>query len=152
VPDHRIVARTIVCLRTATQIASDFGSSNIACKLCMFLVAEYLQTRQTELLSSLLTTVKHELNNDMQVVVVNAELAEILMKSGGDVIRTVSNIVKAASAANICINQLSVFNATNQVVKTTVDLNLLLRQCASQLREKLPHNANFRLELDRLPG
>lgn len=107
--------------------------------------------RQTEALVSLLMTVKHELNNDMQVVVGNAELAEILVSTGGDVKKPVSNIVKAASAAIVHIDQLSVFNATNQAVRTAVDLNAILRQSAARLTEQLPQNANVRLELDRLP-
>jgi signal transduction histidine kinase len=106
---------------------------------------------QTEALASLLTTVKHELNNDMQVVVGNAELAEILMKSGDDVKRPVSNIVKAAAAAIVRIDQLSIFNATDQVAKTAVDLNSILRHSAARLNDQLPQNANLRLELDRLP-
>jgi signal transduction histidine kinase len=107
--------------------------------------------RQTEASLSLLTTVKHELNNDMQVVVGNAELAEILMESGGDVKKTISNIVGAASAAIVRIDQLSVFNMTNQMVKTAVDLNAILRQSAARLTKELPNKGNVRLELACLP-
>ncbi|MFT5045388.1 MAG: signal transduction histidine kinase [Porticoccaceae bacterium] len=112
---------------------------------------QHTSTGQTEALASLLTTVKHELKNDMQVVVGNAELAEILMKSGGDVKKSVSNVVKAAAAAIVRIDQLSIFNATDQVAKTAVDLNAILRHSAARLSDQLPQNANLRLELDRLP-
>ena len=37
------------------------------------------------------------------------------------------------------------------MVKTTFDLNAILRQHAAQMTEELPQNSNFRLELDHLP-
>lgn len=112
---------------------------------------EHIASRQTQALVSLLATVKHELNNDMQVVVGNAELAEIQLKSGKDLEKSVSNIRNAVSAAIVRIEQLSVFNCTNQVVKTTFDLNAILRQHAAQMTEELPLNSNLQLELDYLP-
>lgn len=136
--------------------------------LALFLIVVYILLRQvhrrqltrirvsTDLqmagMASLLSTVRHELNNDMQVVVGNAELAGILIKSGGDAKATVSHIATAASAAIVRINQLSVFNATNPVPKTPVNLNAILRQSAARLTEKLSRNTVVRLELDRLPG
>ena len=110
-----------------------------------------ISSHQNQALVSLLATVRHELNNDMQVVVGNAELAEILLKSGKDSEKSVTNIRNAASAAIVRIEQLSVFNATNQVVKTTFDLNAILRQHTAQMTEELPKNSNFRLQLDHLP-
>lgn len=107
---------------------------------------------ETDALASLLITVKHELNNEMQVVVGNAELAEVLLRSGADVEKPVSSIVRAASAAIVRIDQLSVFDVSNRVLQEPVDLNSILRQSAAQLTKDLPPDVKVRLELARLPA
>jgi len=107
--------------------------------------------RQSEALRSLLEVVMHELNNDMQVVVGNAELAEMLMASGKDVKKPVSNIAMAASSAISHLNQLSVCHANRQASKVGYDLNALLTQSAAQLNDQQLPNAKFQLELEQPP-
>lgn len=110
-----------------------------------------LVDRQTDAMISMFTSVKHELNNDMQVVVGNAELAEIMTASGADVSKPLGNIAKAANAAVSRIEQLSVFSAVNELAKVPVDINAMFRQCSAELKELLPHNVSIRLELERIP-
>ncbi len=110
-----------------------------------------LVDRQTDAMISMFTSVKHELNNDMQVVVGNAELAEIMTASGADVSKPLGNIAKAANAAVSRIEQLSVFSAVNELAKVPVDVNAMFRQCAAELNELLPDNITIRLELERIP-
>ena len=108
-------------------------------------------THQADALAALLSTAKHELNNDMQVIVGNAELAGILMNSGGSVEKPISHISKAASAAIVRIEQLLVFNSSKNTAATAVDLNAIFRQSAALFMEELP-DSTLRLELDRLPS
>lgn len=110
-----------------------------------------LVERQTDAMISMFTSVKHELNNDMQVVVGNAELAEIMTASGADVSKPLGNIAKAANAAVSRIEQLSVFSAVNELAKVPVDVNAMFRQCSAELDELLPDNVSIRLELERIP-
>jgi len=107
--------------------------------------------RQTEALVSMLIGVKHELNNDMQVVVGNSELAEILLAAGDDVRKPVQNIARAATSAVSKIEQLSMFSALNQLSKSPIDLNAIFRECSAEIASDLPSNVVLRLELEKLP-
>ena len=108
-------------------------------------------THQTDALAALLSTVKHDLNNDMQVIVGNAELAGILMNSGGSVEKPISHISKAASAAMVRIEQLLVFTSSKNTAATAIDLNAIFRKSAALFIEEMPEST-VRLELDRLPS
>lgn len=114
-------------------------------------------TRQAELrqqhldaMISMFSSVRHMLNNDMQVVLGNAELAEIVADSGGDARKPVKNITLAANDAIERIEQLSAFNATGQVAWKAVDLSATLRESMAKLSADLPPIVNLRLELDTL--
>ncbi len=107
--------------------------------------------RQTEALVSMMIGVKHELNNDMQVVVGNSELAEILLAAGDDVKKPVQNIARAATSAVSKIEQLSMFSALNKSTKSLVDLNAIFRECSAEIASELPSNVVLRLELEKLP-
>jgi len=55
---------------------------------------------QLDAMFNMIGTVKHKLNNDMQVVLGNAELAEILIDAGGNASKAVHNVSDAAYNAN----------------------------------------------------
>lgn len=105
---------------------------------------------QLDAMLSMFSGVKHKLNNDMQVVLGNAELAEILVKAGGDAYKPVQNITAAANQAVERIEQLSVFGSTGRPNLTSVDLNAMFRQCMAKMAEELPPIVTLRLELEPL--
>lgn len=107
--------------------------------------------RQLDAMTSMFSAVKHDLNNDMQVVVGNAELAEILINSGSDVEKPISNISSAASIAIERIEQLSVFNATARPALLAIDLNAVLRQSMAKLVNEVPAIVTLKMELSYLP-
>ena len=106
--------------------------------------------QQVDAMISMFSSVKHMLNNDMQVVLGNAELAEIVVKSGGDLHKPVHNISLAANDAIERIEQLSAFNATGQVAWQPVDLNATLRESMAKLAAEIPPIVNLKLELANL--
>ena len=99
---------------------------------------------------NMLSTVKHKLNNDMQVVLGNAELAEILINSGGNVTKPVQNISAAANDAIERIEQLSVFGSSGCTNPKPIDLNATLRESMARLATEMPSSVNLRLELNPL--
>jgi len=105
---------------------------------------------QLDALLGMFRGVKHKLNNDMQVVLGNAELAEILINTGGDTTRPVQNITAAANDAVERIEQLSVFGSTCFTNPGPVDLNSVLRETMAKLSEELPLEVALRLELEHL--
>jgi len=107
--------------------------------------------RQLDAMISMFSAVKHDLNNDMQVVVGNAELAENLISSGGDIQKPVSNITNAASIAIERIAQLSVFNSTAKPLLSAVDLNSTLRESMARLINEIPAIVTVKMELEHLP-
>lgn len=107
--------------------------------------------RQLDAMLSMFSAVKHDLNNDMQVVVGNAELAELLITTGGDIQKPVTNITDAASVAIQRIEQLSVFNSSLEPALSAIDLNSVLRECMAKIVGEIPALVTLRLELQRLP-
>lgn len=107
--------------------------------------------RQLDAMLSMFSAVKHDLNNDMQVVVGNAELAGILIENKGDVRQPVTKITDAANMAIERIEQLSVFSAARDTMTSAVDLNAALRECVTKLSTEVPPIVTLRLELEHLP-
>lgn len=107
--------------------------------------------RQLAAMLSMFSAVKHDLNNDMQVVMGNAELGELLIQSGEDVRKPVSNIAMAAGIAIERIEQLSVFSAVRNSAHEPVDLNAVLRESMTKFAGNIPAIVTLRLELEYLP-
>ena len=105
---------------------------------------------QLDAMLNMLGTVRHKLNNDMQVVLGNAELAEILINAGGDVSKPVHNISDAANDAVERIEQLTVIGSTRKINPKPFDLNATLRESMARLAAEMPSGVNLRLELDNL--
>jgi len=107
---------------------------------------------QIDAMFNMIGIVKHKLNNDMQVVLGNAELAEILLDAGGNASKAVQNVSDAAYNANERIEQLAVINAMRNSVPTLIDLNAMLRECMARLASEMPSTVSLELELDTLPS
>lgn len=107
--------------------------------------------RQVQAMLSMFRVVKHELNNDMQVVVGNAELAGMMLDDQSPACKPVGNIREAATLAIDRIQQLSVFSSSGNTELSAVDLNALLRETVARLTNEMPAIVMFRLELDPLP-
>ncbi len=121
----------------------------IECKMLNGLAAD--KERQLDAMLSVLATVKHDLNNDMQVVIGNAELAAIVIANEGDVRQPIVKISKAASMAVERIDQLSVFCVSEPSELTAIDLNATFLECAAKLNTELPSMVTLRLDLEHLP-
>ncbi len=106
--------------------------------------------RQLQAMLSMFMVVKHELHNDMQVVMGNAELASMMLETGGAARKPVENINVAAALAIDRIQQLSVFSASMQSAPAAVDINALLRETTARLSSELPPFVELRLELEPL--
>ncbi len=111
---------------------------------------EAARDRQLQAMLSMFMVVKHELHNDMQVVMGNAELASMMLESGGAARKPVENINQAAALAIDRIQQLSVFSASMQSAPAAVDINALLRETTGRLNTELPAIVQLRLELEPL--
>jgi len=107
--------------------------------------------RQIEAMMSMLAAVKHDLNNDMQVVIGNAELAAMTIQNKGDASEPVLKISNAATLAIERIEQLSVFSQAGNIGLNAIDLNAVLRECATKLASEIPATITLRLELEHLP-
>lgn len=105
---------------------------------------------QLDAMLNMLGIVKHKLNNDMQVVLGNAELAEILINAGGDAAKPVHNISDAANDAIERIEQLTVIGSTRSTSPKPIDLNATLRESMARLAAEMPSTVNLRLELGAL--
>ncbi|MBX2879746.1 MAG: hypothetical protein KTR32_07435 [Granulosicoccus sp.] len=114
--------------------------------------ARVTETRRRHLdnMISMFSNIKHLLNNDMQVVLGNAELASIVIESSGDAKKAVSNISLAANDAIEHIEQLSAFSAIGQVSFKAIDLNSAIRECMAKLAAEAPPLVNITLDLERL--
>jgi len=88
---------------------------------------------QIDAMFNMIGIVKHKLNNDMQVVLGNAELAEILLDAGGNASKAVQNVSDAAYNANERIEQLAVINAMRNSVPT--DKSLLCLSLTHLIRQ-----------------
>lgn len=108
--------------------------------------------RQLQAMLSMFRVVKHELNNDMQVVVGNAELASMVLNANTKACKPVENIREAASLAIDRIQQLTVFSSSGQAELANLDLNSILRETVARLTNEMPAIVMFRLELDPLPN
>ena len=111
---------------------------------------EAARERQLQAMLSMFMVVKHELHNDMQVVMGNAELASMMLESGGAARKPVENINEAAALAIDRIQQLSVFSTSMQSAPAAVDINALLRETTARLSSELPPRVELRLELEPL--
>lgn len=111
---------------------------------------EAARDRQLQAMLSMFMVVKHELHNDMQVVMGNAELASMMLESGGAARKPVENINEAAALAIDRIQQLSVFSASMQSAPAAVDINALLRETTARLTSELPPRVELKLELEPL--
>lgn len=107
--------------------------------------------RQLQAMMSMFRVVKHELNNDMQVVVGNAELASMMLDTNAPACKPVENIREAATLAIDRIQQLTVFSSSEHAELSAVDLNALLRETVARLTNEMPAIVMFRLELEQLP-
>ncbi len=107
--------------------------------------------RQLQAMLSMFRVVKHELNNDMQVVVGNAELASMMLESEASAEKPVENIREAATLAIDRIQQLTVFSSSGHTELSVVDLNAVLRETVARLTNEMPAIVMFRLELEQLP-
>lgn len=105
---------------------------------------------EAEFMNNLFRGVKHKLNDDMQVVVGCAELAEELGRNGGDAREHVRSIALAASKAIERIEQLAALNAVGQASFAPVDLNALLCANIKILQAGLPPIVTLKLELEPL--
>ncbi|MGQ7844282.1 hypothetical protein ACUNV4_07395 [Granulosicoccus sp. 3-233] len=108
--------------------------------------------RQLQAMLSMFRVVKHELNNDMQVVVGNAELASMMLESESPACKPVENIREAATLAIDRIQQLTVFSSSGHTELSVVDLNAILRETVARLTNEMPAIVMFRLELEQLPN
>ena len=109
---------------------------------------EAARDRQLQAMLSMFMVVKHELHNDMQVVMGNAELASMMLETGGAAGKPVKNINEAAALAIDRIQQLSVFSASMSSSPAAVDINALLRETTARLNSELPAIVQLRLELE----
>ncbi len=107
--------------------------------------------RQLQAMLSMFRVVKHELNNDMQVVVGNAELASMMLDTDSPACKPVDNIREAATLAIDRIQQLTVFSSSGHTELSAVDLNAILRETVARLTNEMPAIVMFRLELEQLP-
>lgn len=108
------------------------------------------QARQSEDIWSLFSGVRHRLNNDMQIVMGNAELAQILIDSNGDIEKPLENISLATSDAIERIEQLAVFTTSGRGYLKPVDLNAMLREKTARLVSEIPAIVSLQLELGTL--
>jgi len=99
-----------------------------------------------EALVGIFKGVKHRLNNDMQVVLGNAELAQIQFSNGAELSPTLDKINAAAHYAVERIEQLSVFANVTRLCLEPVDLNAMLQACIDKQIGQLPDNVTLRLE------
>ena len=105
---------------------------------------------QLDAMVNMLGAVRHKLNNDMQVVLGNAELAEILINTDGNVAKPVQNITAAANDAIERIEQLSVVGSARSINPQLIDLNATLRESMARLAAEMPSDVNLRIELKPL--
>lgn len=113
---------------------------------------EAARARQLQAMLSMFMVVKHELHNDMQVVMGNAELATMMVETGtsGAMEKPVRNINEAAALAIERIEQLSVFSASMKTSPAAIDINALMRETAARLTSEVPGIVMLRLELEPL--
>ena len=100
---------------------------------------------------SLSQALRWKLNNDMQVVHGNAEMATFLRCHETDAGRLVRNITDAAASMIEQIEQLCIFLPAHRVQHEIVDLNALLRASMARLDSNLPAAVQLQLNLDHLP-
>lgn len=143
------LVRVALTISSLVLLSALVITRQIECKMLRGLAAD--KERQLDAMLSVLATVKHDLNNDMQVVIGNAELAAIVLANEGDVRQPVAKISKAASMAVERIDQLSVFCVSNPVELTAIDLNATFLECAAKLNTELPSMVTLRLDLEHLP-
>lgn len=120
-------------------------------------IQQQVMTRQAEkdklqlsAMISMFTGVKHMLNNDMQVVLGNAELAGLMIKSEEDARKPVENITLAANDAIERIEQLSAFNSAGVAAWKPIDLNATLRETMDRLALEFPPIVTLKMELGQL--
>jgi len=142
-PAHSFALVSLMLLLAIVTVRHVHNSS-VSCKTAA-------SERQIEAMMSMLAAVKHDLNNDMQVVIGNAELAAMTIQKKGDASKPVTNIADAASMAIERIDQLSVFSQASDSGLNAIDLNAVLRECATKLTSEMPGSVTLRLELEHLP-
>ena len=99
---------------------------------------------------SMLRDIKHKLDNDMQVVLGNSELAQIRVLGKDDQLRPVLNITAAANDAVERIEELSALSSFGSANPEPFNLNAMLRQKMARLAGEISPMVNLRLELEYL--
>jgi hypothetical protein len=164
-----VLINVALCFNRATDnqiltIDSFVGDALYMCSLVLLLgvvfyhyIQQQIMTRQAEkdkqqlgALISMFTGVKHMLNNDMQVVLGNAELAALMIKTEEDARKPVKNITLAANDAIERIEQLSAFNSTGVAAWKPIDLNATLRETMDKLALEFPPIVTLKMELGHL--
>ena len=105
---------------------------------------------QLDAIVSLSDIIRHRLNNDMQVVLGNAELAQILINNEGNLMKPLQNIAEAADDAIERIEALAMVGTTDTTRPDLIDLNAALRESTARLASEVPSTVKLRLELEQL--
>ncbi|MDB3935535.1 hypothetical protein N9383_02305 [Granulosicoccus sp.] len=132
----------------------------LALLLCIVIAKRFARARRSsytetsrihlDAMVSLSGIIRHRLNNDMQVVLGNAELAQILVKHEGNLLKPLQNITEATDAAIERIEALAVVGRTGTSEPDPIDLNAVLRESMARLVSEIPSTARLRLELEPL--
>ena len=129
----------LLCIVIAKYVARTRRSNNLR-----------MSRIQRDAILSLSDTIRHRLNNDMQVVLGNAELAQILINNEGNLMKPLQNIAEAADDAIERIEALAVVGSTGTTEPDLIDLNAVLRESTARLVSEIPSTAKLKLELEQL--
>ena len=116
-----------------------------------------LESGQGKALLAMFTAVKHELSNDIQVVLGNSELIQMQTKPVGNANdnrqnKTIADIQTAARLAMERIQQLEKCCSVIPAEPRKLDFNALLRETVTRLASEVSPLVNVQLELDKLSG
>lgn len=109
-----------------------------------------LGTQQLEAMASMFSSVRYDLNNEMKVVLGDANTLKSFISARTEAQKPVANIIRAANTVTERVEQLSVFNAVANVVFKPIDLNAVLRESKDKLVTEIPPIVTLRLELEQL--
>ena len=129
----------LLCIVIAKYVARTRRSNNLR-----------MSRIQRDAILSLSDTIRHRLNNDMQVVLGNAELAQILINNEGNLMKPLQNIAEAADDAIERIEALAVVGSTGTTEPDLIDLNAVLRESTARLVSEIPSTVKLKLELEQL--
>ena len=146
---------------TTDSMAANFAPPLLlALLLCIVIAKRVVRVRrrihsqtsriQLDAVVSLTGIIRHRLNNDMQVVLGNAELAQILINNEGNLLKPLQSIAEAADDAIERIEALAVVGCNNTSEPDPIDLNAVLRESMARLVSDIPSTVRLRLELEPL--